>query len=83
MGSCWPNPCVGCVIVKNGRVVGRGWTMSGGRPHAETVALEKAGDLSVGATAYVSLEPCSHYGTDTAMCGCIDKCRDCQGCIDH
>lgn len=61
-GICWPNPCVGCVVVKNDRVVGRGWTGPGGRPHAETIALGQAGILSVGATAYVSLEPCSHYG---------------------
>ncbi len=61
-GTCWPNPSVGCVIVKDGRIVGRGWTQPGGRPHAEPVALEQAGDAARGATAYVSLEPCSHYG---------------------
>jgi diaminohydroxyphosphoribosylaminopyrimidine deaminase/5-amino-6-(5-phosphoribosylamino)uracil reductase len=62
MGNCWPNPAVGCVIVKDGRIVGRGWTQPDGRPHAETVALQQAGDLARGATAYVSLEPCAHHG---------------------
>ncbi|WP_261331744.1 bifunctional diaminohydroxyphosphoribosylaminopyrimidine deaminase/5-amino-6-(5-phosphoribosylamino)uracil reductase RibD [Maritalea mobilis] len=61
-GRCWPNPAVGCVIVKQGRVLGRGWTQPGGRPHAEVVALAQAGDAAHGATAYVSLEPCNHYG---------------------
>ncbi len=62
LGNTWPNPAVGCVLVRNGRVVGRGWTAPGGRPHAETVALAQAGGLARGATAYVTLEPCSHYG---------------------
>ncbi len=61
-GTCWPNPAVGCVIVREGRIVGRGWTQPGGRPHAETQALAQAGDLARGATAYVSLEPCAHHG---------------------
>lgn len=61
-GLTWPNPAVGCVIVRSGRVVGRGWTQPGGRPHAEVVALAQAGDLARGATAYVTLEPCSHHG---------------------
>ena len=61
-GRCWPNPAVGCVIVKDGVIVGRGWTQPGGRPHAEPVALAQAGDAARGATAYVTLEPCSHYG---------------------
>lgn len=61
-GRTWPNPAVGCVIVKDGRVVGRGWTQPGGRPHAETEALAQAGDAARGATAYVSLEPCAHHG---------------------
>ncbi|MGE5271484.1 MAG: bifunctional diaminohydroxyphosphoribosylaminopyrimidine deaminase/5-amino-6-(5-phosphoribosylamino)uracil reductase RibD [Thiohalocapsa sp.] len=62
LGNAWPNPAVGCVIVKDGRVVGRGWTQPGGRPHAESEALARAGDAAAGATAYVSLEPCSHWG---------------------
>lgn len=61
-GTCWPNPAVGCVVVRDGRIVGRGWTQPGGRPHAETEALRQAGDAARGATAYVSLEPCSHHG---------------------
>ena len=62
LGRTWPNPAVGAVIVKDGVVVGRGWTQPGGRPHAETEALRRAGDSSRGATMYVTLEPCSHYG---------------------
>ncbi len=62
LGDVWPNPAVGCVIVKDGRVVGRGWTQSGGRPHAETEALRRAGDAALGACAYVTLEPCNHFG---------------------
>lgn len=62
LGRCWPNPAVGCVIVADGRVVGRGWTQPGGRPHAEVVALAQAGALARGATAYVTLEPCAHHG---------------------
>jgi diaminohydroxyphosphoribosylaminopyrimidine deaminase / 5-amino-6-(5-phosphoribosylamino)uracil reductase len=62
LGRVWPNPAVGCVIVKAGRVLGRGWTQEGGRPHAETMALAQAGGQVRGATAYVSLEPCSHHG---------------------
>lgn len=61
-GGTWPNPAVGCVIVQNTRIVGRGWTAEGGRPHAETIALQQAGALAKGATAYVSLEPCAHHG---------------------
>ncbi|HWI29089.1 MAG TPA: bifunctional diaminohydroxyphosphoribosylaminopyrimidine deaminase/5-amino-6-(5-phosphoribosylamino)uracil reductase RibD [Stellaceae bacterium] len=62
LGSVWPNPAVGCVLVKDGRVVGRGWTQPGGRPHGETEALRRAGEAARGATAYVSLEPCCHWG---------------------
>lgn len=62
MGQCWPNPAVGCVIVKDGRIVGRGATAPGGRPHAEPQALAQAGAAARGATAYVTLEPCSHTG---------------------
>ncbi|WP_279573910.1 bifunctional diaminohydroxyphosphoribosylaminopyrimidine deaminase/5-amino-6-(5-phosphoribosylamino)uracil reductase RibD [Zavarzinia compransoris] len=62
LGNVAPNPAVGCVIVREGIVVGRGWTQPGGRPHAETEALARAGALARGATAYVTLEPCSHHG---------------------
>jgi diaminohydroxyphosphoribosylaminopyrimidine deaminase/5-amino-6-(5-phosphoribosylamino)uracil reductase len=62
LGTVWPNPAVGCVIVNWGRVVGRGWTQPGGRPHGETEALRRAGEAARGATAYVSLEPCCHWG---------------------
>jgi diaminohydroxyphosphoribosylaminopyrimidine deaminase / 5-amino-6-(5-phosphoribosylamino)uracil reductase len=62
LGSVWPNPAVGCVVVKDGRVVGRGWTQRGGRPHGETEALERAAAAARGAAAYVSLEPCCHWG---------------------
>ncbi len=62
LGTTAPNPAVGCVIVAENRVVGRGWTQRGGRPHAETMALAEAGDAARGATAYVTLEPCAHHG---------------------
>lgn len=62
LGLVAPNPAVGCVLVKDGRVVGRGWTRPGGRPHAETEALLRAGEAARGACAYVTLEPCAHHG---------------------
>jgi len=62
LGTTWPNPSVGCIIAKDGHVAGRGWTGRGGRPHGETEALRRAGPAAHGATAYVTLEPCSHWG---------------------
>jgi diaminohydroxyphosphoribosylaminopyrimidine deaminase/5-amino-6-(5-phosphoribosylamino)uracil reductase len=67
LGLTSPNPAVGCVIVRGGRIVGQGATAAGGRPHAETVALARAGAKARGATAYVSFEPCAHQGR-TAPC---------------
>jgi diaminohydroxyphosphoribosylaminopyrimidine deaminase/5-amino-6-(5-phosphoribosylamino)uracil reductase len=61
-GNTWPNPAVGAVIVKDGVILGRGWTQPGGRPHAEPEALAQAGPGARGATLYVTLEPCSHFG---------------------
>lgn len=62
LGRVWPRPAVGCVIVRDGGVVARGWTQPGGRPHAEAMALEAAGAAARGATVYVTLEPCAHTG---------------------
>src|SRR3954469_13153249 len=61
-GRTWPNPAVGAVVVKDGVIVGRGWTQAGGRPHAEPEAIARAGEAARGATLYVTLEPCSHHG---------------------
>lgn len=71
LGTTWPNPSVGCVIVRDGRVVGRGSTQPGGRPHAETVALARAGERARGATAYVTLEPCCHWGKTPPCAGAL------------
>jgi diaminohydroxyphosphoribosylaminopyrimidine deaminase / 5-amino-6-(5-phosphoribosylamino)uracil reductase len=62
LGRTWPNPAVGALIVKDGVIVGRGWTQPGGRPHAEIEAIRRAGAAARGATLYVTLEPCSHHG---------------------
>jgi diaminohydroxyphosphoribosylaminopyrimidine deaminase/5-amino-6-(5-phosphoribosylamino)uracil reductase len=67
-GSTAPNPSVGCIIVKDGRAVGQGWTQPGGRPHAEAVALAEAGEEARGATVYVSLEPCAHESERGPAC---------------
>ncbi|MGN6499374.1 MAG: bifunctional diaminohydroxyphosphoribosylaminopyrimidine deaminase/5-amino-6-(5-phosphoribosylamino)uracil reductase RibD, partial [Tsuneonella sp.] len=63
-----PNPSVGCVIVREERVVGRGWTQAAGRPHAEAAALAMAGEPARGATVYVTLEPCAHRGERGPAC---------------
>jgi diaminohydroxyphosphoribosylaminopyrimidine deaminase/5-amino-6-(5-phosphoribosylamino)uracil reductase len=63
-----PNPNVGCVLVKDGRIIGRGWTQTGGRPHAEAMALAAAGPAAFGATAYVTLEPCAHHSARGPAC---------------
>lgn len=63
-----PNPNVGCLIVAEGRVLGRGWTQAGGRPHAEAMALDQAGQAAHGATAYVTLEPCAHESARGPAC---------------
>ena len=67
-GRTAPNPNVGCVIVRDDQVVGRGWTQPGGRPHAEAMALAQAGDAARGATAYVTLEPCAHLSARGPAC---------------
>ncbi len=69
MGRTWPNPSVGCVLVKDGEVIGEGATGDGGRPHAEELALDQAGENARGATAYVTLEPCGQRSTSTPSCG--------------
>ncbi|MFB0874698.1 MULTISPECIES: bifunctional diaminohydroxyphosphoribosylaminopyrimidine deaminase/5-amino-6-(5-phosphoribosylamino)uracil reductase RibD [unclassified Sphingobium] len=67
-GLSTPNPNVGCLIVRDGHIVGRGWTQKGGRPHAEAQALEQAMDQAQGATAYVTLEPCFHLSPRGPRC---------------
>jgi diaminohydroxyphosphoribosylaminopyrimidine deaminase/5-amino-6-(5-phosphoribosylamino)uracil reductase len=71
LGRTGNNPSVGCVIVKAGKIVGRGWTQPGGRPHAEEMALEQAGAQANGATIYVTLEPCAHLSERGAACASL------------
>ena len=78
MGQVWPNPAVGCVLIKNGRVIGRAHTHAGGRPHAETQALAMAKvrfgeNAAKGATAYVTLEPCAHQGQTPPCAAALKK----------
>lgn len=70
-GRTSPNPNVGCVLVRDGRVVGRGWTQPGGRPHAEAMALDSAGEKSRGATVYTTLEPCAHDSQRGPACSAV------------
>lgn len=69
VGLTGDNPSVGCVIVRDGAVVGEGATAPGGRPHAEEVALDRAGEAARGATAYLTLEPCGERSNGAASCG--------------
>jgi diaminohydroxyphosphoribosylaminopyrimidine deaminase / 5-amino-6-(5-phosphoribosylamino)uracil reductase len=85
LGLTSPNPAVGCVIVRDGRVVGEGATAAGGRPHAEAVALSRAGPKARGATAYVSFEPCAHRGRTPPCARALTEARVRRvvvGCID-
>jgi diaminohydroxyphosphoribosylaminopyrimidine deaminase / 5-amino-6-(5-phosphoribosylamino)uracil reductase len=70
-GRTAPNPNVGCIIVADGMVIGRGWTQPGGRPHAEAMALAEAGERARGATAYVTLEPCAHESPRGPACSVL------------
>ena len=70
LGKVSPNPSVGAVLVKDGRIVGEGATQPPGGPHAEVMAINSAGDLAAGSTLYVSLEPCAHYGKTPP---CVNK----------
>lgn len=74
-GNTWPNPAVGAVIVKDGVILGRGWTQPGGRPHAEVMALKRAGKAAEGATLYVTLEPCSHQGKSSPCADAIIRAK--------
>ena len=85
LGRVAPNPSVGCIIIKDGEIVGQARTADGGRPHAEVLALEMAGDKAKGATVYVTLEPCCHHGqtlpcTDSLIAAKVSKifvaCKD-------
>lgn len=71
LGRTGNNPSVGCLLVKQGQVIGRGWTQPGGRPHAEAMAMQEAGDAVQGATAYVSLEPCAHQSDRGPACATL------------
>ena len=68
VGRTGNNPSVGCIIINDDKVVGRGWTQAGGRPHAEAMALEQAGEAARGATVYVTLEPCAHVSERGPTC---------------
>ncbi|MBL8550361.1 MAG: bifunctional diaminohydroxyphosphoribosylaminopyrimidine deaminase/5-amino-6-(5-phosphoribosylamino)uracil reductase RibD [Hyphomonadaceae bacterium] len=74
LGLTGENPSVGCVLVKDGNIVGEGATQASGRPHAEEIALAQAGDQAPGATAYVTLEPCARRTSGAP--GCATRLRD-------
>ena len=85
LGRTSPNPAVGCVIVRGGRIVAQGATASGGRPHAEAMALVRAGKKARGATAYVSFEPCAHHGRTPPCAAALVEAgvrRVVVGCVD-
>ena len=85
LGRTAPNPAVGCVLVKDGKILASGATADGGRPHAERIALDRAGPAAAGATAYVTLEPCAHHGqTPPCALGLIDAgiARVVIACLD-
>jgi diaminohydroxyphosphoribosylaminopyrimidine deaminase/5-amino-6-(5-phosphoribosylamino)uracil reductase len=85
VGLTTPNPAVGCVVARRGRVLGRGHTAPGGRPHAETEALKQAGARARGATAYISLEPCAHRGKTPPCARALVEAgitRVVVGCVD-
>lgn len=85
LGCVWPNPSVGCLLVKNGKVLVQARTADGGRPHAEALALQKAGDAVKGATAYVTLEPCRHETTTPSCAKSLIEAgvkRVVIGCLD-
>ncbi len=86
LGLTSPNPSVGCVIVRGEKIVGRGATAAGGRPHAEAIALADAGGLARGATAYVSLEPCAHQGKTPPCARALVEAKVARvviGCLDR
>jgi len=75
LGQTAPNPAVGCVVVHQGVIIGAAATAPGGRPHAEPQALEQAGDRARGASVYVTLEPCAHYGQTPPCAETLVKAR--------
>jgi diaminohydroxyphosphoribosylaminopyrimidine deaminase / 5-amino-6-(5-phosphoribosylamino)uracil reductase len=82
LGTTWPNPSVGTVMVApSGEIVGRGWTAPGGRPHAEAIALDHAGDRAEGATIYLTLEPCAHVGREGSCADAVVAARPARAVI--